>query len=253
MRDILGRKIVIYILSFVLTLGMAANVIAASKKEHSSETVRIALCEFHITHKFAQFSVAEAYRQLGLNIEFQELPCRRSLIEANAGRFDGEVARIRGVTKNYENLLQLESPTILIEGVAFSRKYDLSVTKWADLSGFTIGIVRGELYAEKGTAGLNPTVVDSYDQLLSLVALGRLDIGVAIKRDFEISENSAKFKDYGLKIVSEPLFSAPLFHLVHKKNKLLVKDLNKIFKKMWDSGETRKIHTNTMKRMLHND
>ncbi|MBL4666318.1 MAG: transporter substrate-binding domain-containing protein, partial [Sneathiella sp.] len=195
-------------------------------------------------------SVAEAYSRLGHKTEFYELPCRRSLIEANAGRFDGEVARIRGVTKIFENLIQIESPTIAIEGIAFTRGRDLPITTWKDLRGYVIGIVRGELYAEKGTAGLNPTVVDSYDQLLSLVAVGQLDIGIAIRRDFEISENLAKFKDRGLQIIGEPLFSAPLYHLVHRENRRLVTDLHKIFKKMWEGGDTQKIHKKTMKRIL---
>jgi len=232
-----------YILGLSLGLGVITGAIAAHKDKPSVETA-------HITHRFAQYSVAEAYHRLGIKTEFSELPCRRSLIEANAGRFDGEVARIYGVTNAFENLVQLDSPTIMIEGIAFKQGEELAVKTWEDLRGYSIGIIRGELYAKKGTASLNPTVVDTYDQLLSLIVLGQLEIGVVIKRDFEILENSPKFMDRGLRMVGEPLFSAPLFHLVHKKNKQLVADLNKIFKSMWENGDTQQIHKKTMQRML---
>ncbi len=250
MRYIQICNMAVYIFGLSLGLGVTTGAIAAHKDKPSLETAHITLCRWHITHRFAQYSVAEAYHRLGIKTEFSELPCRRSLIEANAGGFDGEMARIYGVTKVFENLVQLESPTIMIEGIAFKQGGDLAIETWQDLKGRSIGIIRGELYAEKGTAGLNPTVVDTYDQLFSLIVLGRLEIGVAIKRDFEILANSPKFMDQGLRMVGEPLFSAPLFHLVHKRNKQLVEDLNKIFKAMWENGDAQLIHKNTMQRML---
>jgi|GEM_PF-617421 len=223
------------------------NVDAEDKAE--AQTTTISLCEWHITHRFAKEAVRIAYQRIGISPEFVELPCRRSLVEANAGAFDGEVGRISGIQKIYPRLIPMDSPTVTIEGVVFTKSIDRAITKWRDLSGLKIGIIRGELYAEAGTAGLGPEVVNSYHQLLIMVAKGRLDVGVVIKRDFEVEIGGGQFVGRGLHIIGDPVFSAPLFHLVHENHRERIPKLNAVFKEMWESGETRSIHQETMRRI----
>lgn len=231
--------------TFLLSLPFGQANAGSSTK--SDTTVRISYCEFHTTHKFAVESVRAAYKRAGINAEFTSRPCRRSLIEANAGRFDGEVARISGVTRKYKHLVAAESPTINIEGVVITRSEKREITQWSDLEGLRIGIMRGELYAERGTSAFEVTAASDYNQLLKMLVKNRIDVAIGIRKDYELAVNSPDFLNEGLHIIGKPVFFAPLYHLVHKDHRDLLKKLNPVFEHMWNDGDTAKIHKNTMK------
>lgn len=212
-------------------------------------TVDISYCEFHITHQFAVETVREAYNQAGIRAKFSARPCRRSLVEANAGRYDGEVARINGTDKAYPNLLLIKAPTATIEGVVITQNIDKKITSWDDLKGLRVGIIRGELYAEKGSAALNVSVAASYNQLLKLLIKDRIEVGIVILRDWQLAMNSPEFYGTDIHTIGKPVFSATLHHLVHNRNKKLLPKLNQIFEKMWTSGQAVKIHQQTMRKL----
>lgn len=232
-----------YIL-FILVLFL---ILATDKYSFAEdEKVTVSYCEYHITHKFAVESVREAYRRIGLSAVFKARPCRRSLIEANAGVYDAEVARVPGTNKDYLNLLQIRFPTISIEGVVITQSIKKKIKNWKDLAGLQVGIIRGEIYAEKGTAGYKVHVASSYNQLLKMLLRGRIDVGIVIRRDWELVMKSASFIGQDIHVIGQPVFSASLHHLVHEKNKTLMKKLNKVFQDMWENGAANDIHQRTM-------
>ncbi len=52
----------------------------------------------------------EAFRRIDIQVEFQSYPVERSLQIANYGKTHGELSRIKGIDKNYENLIQIPVP-----------------------------------------------------------------------------------------------------------------------------------------------
>ncbi|WP_135080143.1 transporter substrate-binding domain-containing protein [Terasakiella sp. SH-1] len=206
----------------------------------------ISYCEFHITHQFAVEVVKEAYQRIGLKPSFTARPCRRSIIEANAGTYSGEVARIQGTNKKYENLIALDYPAIDIQGIVITKNIKRNIQTWDDLKGLEISIVRGELYAEKGTAAYQVHVANSYDQLLKLVLNERVDVGIVIRRDWELAMQSPFFKGASIHMIGQPLFKAQLYHHLHKDYTHVRASLNHTFKEMIATGALEKIHQRTM-------
>lgn len=230
-----------FILIFLICLMADGKNLRADGDEFS-----ISYCEYHVTHKFAIQAVREAYRRINIQPTFAARPCRRSLIEANAGTYDGEIARITGTYKAYPNLIEISSPAIDIEGVAVTTSSTKSIQNWADLTGLRVGIMRGELYAEKGTANFKVSVASSYDQLLRMLLRGRIEIAIVIRRDWELIMKSPQFFGENIRIIGEPLFSANLHHLIHKKHTSIVKELDRVFQEMSANGDTDRIHNKTM-------
>ncbi|MBL4908052.1 MAG: transporter substrate-binding domain-containing protein [Sneathiella sp.] len=245
-----GQYSLFNILLFMLPIVMGGWHAASAEDIKSGSPTVISLCEWHITHSFAKETVRAAYHHIGIATKFVELPCRRSLVEANTGNFDGEVARIAGTDKLYQNLIPIESPTVSIQGVVITKSIDHPIIKWSDLAGLKIGIIRGELYAEQGTVGMMPKMVASYHELMTLIAKGHLDVGVVIKRDFEIQNSAPQFVGRGIHIIGKPVYRAFLYHFVHEKNRSIVPKLNVAFRQMWKSGETQSIHRQTLLNLI---
>jgi len=224
-----------------------ADQVVGTGKGAVTREISISYCEFHTTHRFAVETVREAYKRIGIVAKFVSRPCRRSLIEANSGRFGGEVARISGTSDRYTNLIPIDAPTITIEGVVIAKDVKRGISEWSDLKGLYTGFIRGELYAEKGTAAVKAQAVDSYSQLLKMLARDRFDTGVVIRRDFDLVNRSPEFWNENIHVIGKPVFSAPLHHLVHKSNQDLLPKLNAVFLEMWNNGDAEAIHSRTFK------
>lgn len=210
----------------------------------------IARCENHTTHYFAEKLVSEAYRRIGITAKFAALPCRRSIVMANAGKFDGEVARIRGTPHEYRNLIALSSPVIEIEGVVITKSTSLKVESVKDLQGLKIGIVSGERYAEMLTRDMSPLTTSDYTQLVNLLLAGRIDVGIGIKRDIRVTLARFSLPKNEIRIVGKPLIVEPLFHLIHKRNAALAPQLEAAFINMWQTGYSKALNAQTMTHML---
>ncbi|MCA9447004.1 MAG: transporter substrate-binding domain-containing protein [Candidatus Omnitrophica bacterium] len=121
----------------------------------------------------------EAYKTLGIEISVETLPAAEALRRANEGEVDGEVQRIDGITKQYSHLIQIPIPINYIQGAVFSKRTDLKILGWHSLKPFRIGLVKGVLFAEKGTSGMNTVTTSDYRSLVDLVINDEVDVIVA--------------------------------------------------------------------------
>ncbi len=212
------------------------------KSQNSVRTFEISSVEKSIIHRQAIAVMRVAYERIGISIIVTPLPTKRSLLMADRGDVDGEAGRIPGTEKQFTNLIPITSaPIAFVEGGVFSKTHREKIRTWSNLKGLKVAIRRGELYAEKGTRGLSPLVADHYPSLIKLLMNDRIDVFVGIKSDafFELRKNP----NYNLiKMLEPPLYSAPLFHLVHKKNKDIVPRLEKVIFNMQKQGEIKRIH-----------
>ncbi len=96
----------------------------------------------------------EAYRRLGIDISILKLGASEALQRSNSGSADGEVQRIDGISRNFPNLLQVPIPINYIQGAVFSKNNALKLRGWHSLRTFKIGLVKGIIFAEKGTRGM---------------------------------------------------------------------------------------------------
>ncbi|WP_163833427.1 type 2 periplasmic-binding domain-containing protein [Spartinivicinus ruber] len=196
--------------------------------------------------KLVTLIMKEAYGSLNEKVEVQHYPgWKRSLIESNKGNTDGELFRIKGIDKNYPNLIRVPVPVTHIEGVAFTRKEKLksvTISNWSSISQYTVSYVSGIKFIENGTKGFsNVEALSSLQQLLYVVGARRIDFGVHDR--ISLITRIKKYKYSDIVILEPPLEEVPLFHYLHKKNKHLVSKLKTTLQLMIDNNRIKEIRT----------
>ncbi len=122
----------------------------------------------------------EAYARLGYRANMVVLPSRRCLVEANRipSRFHGLVFRTRIAEAQLSQMVRVPTPIGRIEFVAIGTQTELALDNWSQLRQLRIGALRGVLYIEGKTAGMDTTYVTSLDQLIKMLLAGRIDVAV---------------------------------------------------------------------------
>ena len=161
------------------------------------------------THAIAKVVLKEAYKRIGYEVTFDDLPGQRALEWANKGLTDGDVARIAGTEDKFPNLIRVKVPVIHFKGVAFTKSIDRPISRWEDLRGLRIGVVRGIRYSTIGTKGMDPYFANDMTHLFTMLDKDRIEVAVAVldAGKIEIEKN---FKNSGIHVVGSPLYSAPL-------------------------------------------
>jgi len=236
------------LLAMFVSIGLWAG--AWNSANGANKIIRIAGAENHTTHALAAAVVKEAYRRIGFEPRISFLPNRRSLAAAADGWFDGELGRIAGAEKKFPDLIRVPEPVVWIEGVVATLNETPEIRGWDELRDMSVAIIRGEIYSEKGTAGLSvpPLLANNYNQLLALLIRGRVKAVIGIRADLRLA--AVRYgKDRIFKISETPLFSAPLFHLVHKKNRSLVPRLEAVLRKMAEQLVIPKLHNMALEKL----
>jgi len=204
-------------------------------------------------HRIATDFIREAYRRIGHDVEFVKLPNRRSLIQANDGACDAETVRIGGLDKTYKNLIPVPVPVTELHGVVFMKHHRDThlpdINTWQDMQGLDIYVIRGEVYAERGTANLGAGTVGTYKQLFTMLEQDRADVGIGIHH-VGLVELARNFPNSTIHTHGAPLLSAPLYHYIHRKNRHLLKDLTRVLEDMAESGELEIINAKALSRLM---
>lgn len=80
---------------------------------------------------------------------------------SSEGKVDAELQRIDGISNKYPDLVPVPIPINIIQGTVFSKKYRFPITGWHSLRPYKIGIVRGILFAEQQTVGMDRLVLET--------------------------------------------------------------------------------------------
>lgn len=242
-------NLLLIVLSLFLLLFL--NTSAFCRPESGNKrAVTISLIEGDFIHGIIKDIVRTAYKKIGYDISFYELPARRSLEWANSGKTDGDLARIDGINRKYGNLIKINTPLFTIKGVVFTKKINRDVRSWNDLKDLNIGIRNGIRYCEIGTRGFNRIKAQDLPNLFTLLANDRIDVAVA---DYDIGryEIAKNFKGSNIHIIGHPLKSSHLYHYIHKKNKSLETKLEKVLIEMTNGGEIERIRDKAITEILN--
>jgi polar amino acid transport system substrate-binding protein len=243
-------NIPVILIIFLKLISFSSMAMAQGAKEPAAPVVLLSAIQNEQTHTIAGAILKEAYRRIGYISEFDFLPARRALEWAASGKRDGDVARIASTQKAFPNLIPVPTPVVHIKGVAFAKNSIKPITKWDDLRGLNIGVIRGIRYSTIGTKGMQPLFAKNMGHLFQLLDGGRIDVAVAVQ-DAGLVEIKHNFPNRGIHIVSKNLYSAPLFHFVHKKNKGLVPLLDIALLEMKEKGETNEIYKQILHKLMH--
>jgi polar amino acid transport system substrate-binding protein len=192
--------------------------------------------------KFAEVGEAileEAYRRIGIKVEFIYYPSERALIESNLGRIDGEMYRINGLDKTYTNLVKVPTSYISAVHFVYSIDPDIKVNGYDSLKSKSIAYRQGLKAVEKNTADFNQRQVSSPEQAFFMLEKGRVDIVI----EEELTSTSI-IKENKLKNI-KPLYPAisedKLFHYLNKNYEHLVPEIDRVLKTMLLDGTIDKL------------
>lgn len=171
--------------------------------------------------RYSQALLNEAYRRLGIDAQFIEVPFGRSLIESNRGILDGELARVLLVTEHYPNLVAV--PYIL---------FDTDVSIWVNqrrCPGCTLQTVKNLVYV-RGSVIIQQLLADkaSVDTVITVQT-----VSAAEQMFIEGKADAVVFAAYaipadrltGIPVSQKLLLSAPDYHLLHSRHEALIAPL----------------------------
>lgn len=168
-------------------------------------------------------ALREAYGRIGRDVEFVDMPGERAIVESNAGRTDGETARIAGMETTYEELRRVEVPLYLNTNSIFvfggNKAVPSSLNALSQLE--RVGIVRGWKASEEATAGWRNVVnVTSYASALQMLKLGRMDAFLGRSEDTlrALQREGLSLSDFPNRVV----LRFPLFHYLHRRHEALL-------------------------------
>ncbi len=182
----------------------------------------------------------KAYQQAGMEIELKRLPAKRSLVDANRGVYDGELARVRNIEKMAPNLVRIPVSVYTTNVVVFTKNKQFPVKGWDSIKPYKTGILRGIALVEAKTKGFNRHMVNSPASLFNLLFAERIDIAIFMHLDGLLELNKTNLHA-SIKALSPPLMKLKLYHYLHKKNQHLVPKLEKVLAAMERSGELKQI------------
>jgi len=169
---------------------------------------------------FYRLIVNEIFSRLDIDVEFVPLPNQRSLISANDGVDDGNMARIEGLEKKYPNLIRVPEKIIDYQFVAYSLDGNIRLSGWASLEPYQVAYINGWQIFEKNLGDTkNVTRVRKPAQLYSLLQGKRVDI-ILFERWSGLYWS--QHLNVEARLLQPPLATRALYMYLHKKHADLV-------------------------------
>jgi polar amino acid transport system substrate-binding protein len=181
------------------------------------------------------------FGRLGLSMRLVFIPTEKALVDVNAGLFDAELNRIKGMESSYPNLIQVPEPNMTMHFVAFSTR-NIKIDGWNSIKPLNIGLVRGWKILEANTSGF-PEVIKtpSEKELFTMLHKNRLDVALYSKITGYAAIERMGYKD--IFHLEPPLASRPMYLYIHKKNENMVTLIANELKLMKKDGSYQAIMT----------
>ncbi len=200
-------------------------------------------------HQQAGRSVmAEAYRRIGLSATFRPYEAAAALEASRSGEVDAELNRIGGIDRSFPELIQVPIPVNVIRGVVFSRKYRFPIRSWRSLKPYRVGIIRGSLFAEQGTVGMDVRAAANSEELLRWIARDEVDVGVMPRIVGQTAIRRVGLE--GIEELDGVLETLLIYHYVNERRPELAERLEPVLKAMLLDGTTRRLLDQAYVRMV---
>lgn len=236
--------------SILIVCAIIFGTLAISNKPQfaRADTLTLSVASGTVDTVISEVIVKHVLQQLGVKVIYDKRRAARALKAANTGEVDGDVQRIDGLSGLFPNLVQLRPAINYIDGAAFSKQDDLDIENWEDLRSFSVGIIRGIKFAEKGTEGMNTLKVSSYRDLFELLNEKRVDVAIAPSLNGRYQLHANNFRD--VNELSPPLQRFDLFLYLHKRHSKLIPAIEAEFQKLYDSGDLLRLRNHIASKML---
>ena len=177
----------------------------------------------------------EALRRIGYQLKTLRLPAERGLVNSNRGVIDGEMSRVKGIDKNYKNLIRVPEKIMDWEFVGFSYQPLNLKYGWRDLSGKSVAHINGwKIFEINVPNTVEVSRTNNAKSLFNLLKRKRTDIVLYERWGGHFILHEMNMRD--VKMCKHPLAVKEMFIYLHKKNKALVPLLAESIAKMKKDG-----------------
>jgi polar amino acid transport system substrate-binding protein len=232
-------------------LGLAA--LACCMQSHAADaTRRIVLAsmieqEATPSHKLLLLIYTEAFRQLGIEVQFRIFPAARAQAEAMAGTVDGEVARSLEYESMQPVLMRVAESPMSIGMAAYARDPAIHLSGLESLrgTGYRVEFRSGYPVIARILAGLVPpdklSQISHVEQGLRKVQLGRIDLYVDAEEliDPILAASPPELANVRKAGVLE---RRPIFLYLNRRHAELAPRVAEVLRKMRASGQLDQLH-----------
>ena len=168
----------------------------------------------------------EVYKSIGVELVFRKMPSERALVAANRGVVDGEIMRIEGLEKKYQNLVPTKVPITVMSISLFSLKQE-PYTDLSMLDNSRTGYLRGIKLSENLLEGKRSYASNSIKSVFSMLLKGRVDyvLAPAVSSLEFLKKADPSFAS--VKRLQPDVRKVYLYHYLHKKNAKILESFNK--------------------------
>lgn len=179
--------------------------------------------------------INDAYRRIGITVEFHQYPVKRANFNANSGIVDGVLLRREGLERDFPNLVRIPVVIKRDDVVAVINDESIKLNGWASLSPYKVGCLHGFDSAIQNLSPAQTVVtVNSAEMLYNMLELGRIEIIVDARTRALQMMDVLDLNDYI--IVEPPLLSVSLYHYINTNRQNLVIPLTKALTDMTNEG-----------------
>lgn len=193
-----------------------------------------------VVNAYFQF-LQKAYGEIGYELTMKKYPLKRTYASANSGASDGLLITSGAIVKSFKNLAVVPVPLTHIDLMVYTVDKEFKVAGPKSIRPYRIGILRGYPLSTKLTEGADRQILNNYKSLFSVLKIGRVDIALAMKR--ETTRFLKDNKGYeSIKMLTPPLYSLPLYHILNKKHEELIPKITPIMKRLMAEGVLKRLY-----------
>ena len=199
---------------------------------------------------FYDLIVKQMFERVGLQAKTVVLPSERSLVNADKGVDDGNIARIKGIEKKYKNLLMVPEKVIDFDFIVFSKNKYLNISDWRSLQPWNVAYINGWKVFEKNVR-FYKSLVHARDskQLFKLLKSDRVDL---VLYDYWSGQWELQ-NQKGIYSLHPPLASYELYLYINKRHKHLLDKLATALRDMKQDGSYQKIYRQSLLSLKNNE
>ncbi len=178
--------------------------------------------------------LVRAYAELGLKVEFVDLPIRRAMGMLQNGELDGNLHRIAAIAEDSPTLLRLSTPIKAKVVRVYAPRAAAAVLRW-----------NGVLMIER-SLGKDVRRIEARNdaEAFRMVAAGVADVMVAVEPPG--AETNGDAQRAGLVRQEAMLEEVPLYHYLHVQQRDRAAALDAILQRMEASGEMGQIRRHAL-------
>lgn len=189
-----------------------------------------------------------AFGRVGKRVKISSMPGERSLIEANAGRLDGDATRFGSacVEDQYSNLIRVREPLLVSNTSVFSIQISAEIQSWSGLAELSprVVFIRGYKLVESRlfATGLQDRAfkVADHANALRFLTAGRADVLISTEPSVRTFLDQPEFRSSGIRRIGVLERASPYLYL-HKRHAVLAERMAEVLREMKADGTYRRL------------